>query len=133
MDKGIQGSINLRRNGEEETVDLSGKVHLLPCCIKYNGPCDVSDYFKPKPTGNMPSISDIQSLLALIWTNWVMGFSWGLWRNGVWGFKDAGGLFQRKEVARSIGSHPRWVFWYVIIVSISKFSVLFAVFELVLV
>lgn len=66
MEKGIQGSINLRRNGEVETVDLSGKVHLLPCCIKYNGPCDVSDYFKPKPTGNMPSISDIQSLLALI-------------------------------------------------------------------
>ncbi|KAL6201652.1 hypothetical protein ACLB2K_025364 [Fragaria x ananassa] len=53
MEKGIQGSINLRRNGEEEeeAVDLSGKVHLLPCCIKFNGPCDVSDYFKPKPTG----------------------------------------------------------------------------------
>ncbi|XP_050371081.1 uncharacterized protein LOC126789064 [Argentina anserina] len=52
MEKGIQGNINLRRNGEEEeAVDLSGKVHLLPCCIKFNGPCDVSNYFKPKPTG----------------------------------------------------------------------------------
>ncbi|CAK9187154.1 unnamed protein product [Ilex paraguariensis] len=35
----------------ESVVDLTGKVHQLPCCIKYDGPCSVSDYFKPKPTG----------------------------------------------------------------------------------
>ncbi|XP_021765566.1 ribonuclease H2 subunit C-like [Chenopodium quinoa] len=29
------------------TVD----VHQLPCCIKSNGPSDVSDYFKPKSSG----------------------------------------------------------------------------------
>ncbi|KAI3455835.1 hypothetical protein Pfo_012498 [Paulownia fortunei] len=32
-------------------VDLTGKVHQLPCRIKYDGPTSVSHYFKPKPTG----------------------------------------------------------------------------------
>ncbi|VFQ98371.1 unnamed protein product [Cuscuta campestris] len=31
-------------------VDLTGVVHQLPCCIKYNGSSDVSHYFRPKPT-----------------------------------------------------------------------------------
>ena len=33
-------------------VDLSGKVHQLPCAVKFDGPCSVSQYFKPKSTGN---------------------------------------------------------------------------------
>ncbi|CAH9140013.1 unnamed protein product [Cuscuta epithymum] len=32
-------------------VDLTGRVHQLPCCIKYNGSSEVSNYFRPKPTG----------------------------------------------------------------------------------
>ncbi|XP_023519278.1 uncharacterized protein C12B10.15c [Cucurbita pepo subsp. pepo] len=32
-------------------VDLSGKVHQLPCAVKFDGPCSVSQYFKPKSTG----------------------------------------------------------------------------------
>ncbi|XP_038893586.1 uncharacterized protein C12B10.15c [Benincasa hispida] len=32
-------------------LDLSGKVHQLPCAIKFDGPCSVSQYFKPKSTG----------------------------------------------------------------------------------
>ncbi|KAK9291709.1 hypothetical protein L1049_019658 [Liquidambar formosana] len=43
------GSINL--NPTEPVVDLTGQVHQLPCCIKYNGPCSVSHYFKPKQAG----------------------------------------------------------------------------------
>ncbi|XP_059461975.1 uncharacterized protein LOC132190966, partial [Corylus avellana] len=34
-----------------DLVDLDGKVHQLPCSIKYDGPSSVSHYFKPKPTG----------------------------------------------------------------------------------
>ncbi|XP_051125976.1 uncharacterized protein LOC127247926 isoform X3 [Andrographis paniculata] len=32
-------------------ADLTGKVHILPCCIKYNGHTSVSHYFKPKYSG----------------------------------------------------------------------------------
>lgn len=42
-----QGSINFKG----QVADLSGEVHLLPCAVKYNGPCSVSDYFKPKSIG----------------------------------------------------------------------------------
>lgn len=42
------GSIILSADG----VDLSGRVHHLPCCIKYTGPSEVSHYFKPKNAGN---------------------------------------------------------------------------------
>lgn len=45
---GSTGSINLC-NGKS-VVDLSGEVHQLPCCIKYDGPSAVSDYFSPKTT-----------------------------------------------------------------------------------
>ncbi|PIA37792.1 hypothetical protein AQUCO_03000372v1 [Aquilegia coerulea] len=46
---GIIGSIDLK--SDESIVDLTDKIHQLPCCIKYNGPCSVSHYFKPKQTG----------------------------------------------------------------------------------
>uniref|UniRef100_A0A5B7B905 Uncharacterized protein n=1 Tax=Davidia involucrata TaxID=16924 RepID=A0A5B7B905_DAVIN len=46
---GTVGSINL--SSRESTVDLTGQIHQLPCRIKYDGPCSVSHYFKPKPTG----------------------------------------------------------------------------------
>ncbi|KAJ4702565.1 Ribonuclease H2, subunit C [Melia azedarach] len=51
--RGMIGRINLSQsNGDENSeVNLSGQVHQLPCCIKYDGPCAVSDYFKPKPAG----------------------------------------------------------------------------------
>jgi len=48
MEKGGEAKIDLKRDGIE---DLSGRVHLLPCCIKHDGPTEVSHYFKPKPTG----------------------------------------------------------------------------------
>ncbi|XP_009590608.1 uncharacterized protein [Nicotiana tomentosiformis] len=49
---GISGTIDLNGNlPPANVVDLTGKVHQLPCCIKFNGPSDVSQYFKPKPTG----------------------------------------------------------------------------------
>ncbi|RQO98622.2 hypothetical protein POPTR_012G120220v4 [Populus trichocarpa] len=47
---GITGTINQKKS-ETEVPNLTGKVHLLPCCIKYDGPSAVSHYFKPKPTG----------------------------------------------------------------------------------
>ncbi|XP_059644021.1 uncharacterized protein C12B10.15c [Cornus florida] len=46
---GTVGNLDLSRR--ESTVDLTGQIHQLPCCIKYDGPSSVSDYFKPKPTG----------------------------------------------------------------------------------
>lgn len=49
---GISGTIDLTGNlSPEKVVELTGKVHQLPCCIKFNGPSDVSQYFKPKSTG----------------------------------------------------------------------------------
>ncbi|KAL0398138.1 UNVERIFIED_CONTAM: hypothetical protein Sradi_2157100 [Sesamum radiatum] len=44
-----QATVDLSRDGPG-VVDLTGKVHRLPCCIKYDGPTSVSHYFKPKPT-----------------------------------------------------------------------------------
>jgi ribonuclease H2 subunit C len=46
--RGLVGAIHI---ADGFTVDLTDKVHQLPCCIKYNGQCCVSDYFKPKITG----------------------------------------------------------------------------------
>ncbi|XP_057510091.1 uncharacterized protein C12B10.15c [Actinidia eriantha] len=48
---GTVGSIDLCGGEVSSTVDLTGQVHQLPCCIKYDGPSSVSNYFKPKPTG----------------------------------------------------------------------------------
>ncbi|KAH7679144.1 Ribonuclease H2 subunit C protein [Dioscorea alata] len=45
---GIAGTIDLRPGDAATVVDLTGNVHLLPCSIKRDGPCPVSDYFKPK-------------------------------------------------------------------------------------
>ncbi|XP_043701009.1 ribonuclease H2 subunit C-like isoform X3 [Telopea speciosissima] len=46
---GFLGSIDLRPR--EPIVDLTGQIHQLPCCIKHDGPCSVSHYFKPKNSG----------------------------------------------------------------------------------
>ncbi|PIN02338.1 Ribonuclease H [Handroanthus impetiginosus] len=43
-------TVDLSRDSAAD-VDLTGKVHQLPCCIKYDGPASISHYFKPKPTG----------------------------------------------------------------------------------
>ncbi|KAK7265195.1 hypothetical protein RJT34_32811 [Clitoria ternatea] len=43
-------SIDLKRDGME-MEDLSGRVHQLPCSVKFDGPASVSHYFKPKPSG----------------------------------------------------------------------------------
>lgn len=53
MEKGGAASIDLKRDGKE---DLTGRVHLLPCCVKHDGPTDVSHYFKPKPSGTTLSL-----------------------------------------------------------------------------
>ncbi|XVE51681.1 hypothetical protein DITRI_Ditri02bG0061100 [Diplodiscus trichospermus] len=50
-ERGTTGSINLGQKDKEEKVNLSGQMHHLPCCIKFNGPCSVSQYFKPKTEG----------------------------------------------------------------------------------
>lgn len=45
-------NLTQREGGDDsELVDLSGTVHQLPCAIKYNGPCSVSNFFKPRSTG----------------------------------------------------------------------------------
>ncbi|GER41002.1 ribonuclease H2 subunit C domain-containing protein [Striga asiatica] len=45
-----QITVDLSRD-RAAVVDLTGKVHQLPCCIKHDGPTSVSHYFKPKHTG----------------------------------------------------------------------------------
>ncbi|XP_072970798.1 uncharacterized protein [Typha angustifolia] len=49
-DGGVTGTIDLRQRSSTH-VDLTGGVHLLPCSIKHDGPCPVSNYFKPRKTG----------------------------------------------------------------------------------
>ena len=56
----------------EAAVDLTGDIHQLPCCIKYNGPCSVSHYFKPNHTGELSSLFLSLSITFLIW----FSFSW---------------------------------------------------------
>lgn len=60
MEKGTGASIdlNLKKQKQDEdgmmveVEDLSGRVHQLPCCVKYDGAAPaVSHYFKPKPSG----------------------------------------------------------------------------------
>lgn len=67
---GIAGTIDLRPGdaAAAATVDLTGNVHLLPCSIKRDGPCPVSDYFKPKPSGS--NLSIYPSSLSLV-EDWV--------------------------------------------------------------
>ncbi|KAL6971421.1 hypothetical protein U1Q18_031097 [Sarracenia purpurea var. burkii] len=48
---GTVGSIVLSGGEDSTALDLTGQVHQLPCCIKYDGPSSVSHYFKPKPIG----------------------------------------------------------------------------------
>ncbi|KAL8229396.1 hypothetical protein R6Q57_014296 [Mikania cordata] len=45
------GTIDLGGIKSSSAVDLTDQIHQLPCCIKYNGPSPVSQYFKPKSTG----------------------------------------------------------------------------------
>ncbi|KAK9133951.1 hypothetical protein Scep_013479 [Stephania cephalantha] len=47
---GFNGGIEFRSN-EESLADLTSQIHQLPCCIKHNGPCAVSQYFKPNKAG----------------------------------------------------------------------------------
>ncbi|CAK7336973.1 unnamed protein product [Dovyalis caffra] len=47
---GTTGTVNQKKS-EIEVPNLTGRVHLLPCCIKYDGPSAVAHYFKAKPTG----------------------------------------------------------------------------------
>ncbi|XP_074567961.1 uncharacterized protein C12B10.15c isoform X1 [Curcuma longa] len=51
--EGFAGAINFLPSGESPAVDLTGRVHLLPCSIKQDGPCPVSHYFKPRKTDAM--------------------------------------------------------------------------------
>ncbi|XP_038988570.1 ribonuclease H2 subunit C [Phoenix dactylifera] len=45
---GVTGTIDLCRRDPSSAVDLTDRVHLLPCSIKHDGPCPVSHYFKPR-------------------------------------------------------------------------------------
>ncbi|OWM74417.1 uncharacterized protein C12B10.15c [Punica granatum] len=52
MEAGSLARSGLREPEDQPpAVDLTGGVHLLPCTVKYDGPCSVSDYFKPKLAG----------------------------------------------------------------------------------
>lgn len=57
--------VDLDLGRDSEAVDLSGKVHQLPCTVKLDGPCSVSHYFKPKSTGNALIFSVSPSVIRL--------------------------------------------------------------------
>ncbi|VVB02707.1 unnamed protein product [Arabis nemorensis] len=45
------GTIDFRAASDENSIaDLSGQVHQVPCCIRFDGSAEVSHYFKPKST-----------------------------------------------------------------------------------
>ncbi|KAL0862404.1 hypothetical protein Bca101_041522 [Brassica carinata] len=45
----LMGTIDLSAAADGTSVsDLSGQVHQVPCCIRFDGPAQVSNYFKPK-------------------------------------------------------------------------------------
>ncbi|KAK1304266.1 hypothetical protein QJS10_CPB11g01655 [Acorus calamus] len=48
---GIIGTIDFHGSGG--STDLTDHVHLLPCSVKHDGPQPVSDYFKPRNTGEL--------------------------------------------------------------------------------
>lgn len=45
----VTGSLDLHPG--DSAVDLTDKVHLLPCVVRYDGPCPVSNYFMTNITG----------------------------------------------------------------------------------
>ncbi|KAG0499495.1 hypothetical protein HPP92_003756 [Vanilla planifolia] len=47
VDGGTMGKIDLW-HGDPSVVDLTNRVHLLPCVVKHDGPCPISHYFKPR-------------------------------------------------------------------------------------
>lgn len=68
-------------------VDLStaaadlGRVHLLPCGIKQNGAAAVSDYFKPKDTGqSVPRRKHLSVFLFLVVAVWLRNRCAQVWR-----------------------------------------------------
>ncbi|WCJ28480.1 hypothetical protein M5689_010177 [Euphorbia peplus] len=48
---GTFGTIHFPNQNSDQLPILTDHLHRLPCCIKFNGPTDVSQYFKPKSTG----------------------------------------------------------------------------------
>ncbi|KAG9158885.1 hypothetical protein Leryth_024678 [Lithospermum erythrorhizon] len=50
MEGQVGSGTSVVSRSESPLEDLSGKVHQLPCCVKYNGLTSVSHYFKHKPT-----------------------------------------------------------------------------------
>ncbi|KDP23147.1 hypothetical protein JCGZ_00139 [Jatropha curcas] len=51
LEAGTIGMISQSKNNNAEVPNLTGQLHHLPCCVKYDGPCAVSHYFKSKLTG----------------------------------------------------------------------------------
>ncbi|KAE9619343.1 hypothetical protein Lal_00046906 [Lupinus albus] len=61
MEKGKGTTIHFNTNTVE---NLSGRVHQLPCCVKYDGVAAVSQYFKPKLSGVHSEDEGLQLLKA---------------------------------------------------------------------
>lgn len=61
------GTIDLRAAADENSIaDLSSQVHQLPCCIRFDGPAEVSHYFKPKSIGKSKIIMHIVIMFSLV-------------------------------------------------------------------
>ena len=68
----ITGVIKLSKNGKRQVPNLTGNIHHLPCCNKYDAPCAVSHYFKPKPTGKNSNLTLFSLIKLLCLLNHVM-------------------------------------------------------------
>lgn len=110
---GTIGKINLCKNqnlASEQLPNLTGQIHHLPCCIKHEGPCAVSQYFKPKPSGLSLSLSLCKFTFLFLFFSYQLDYLCRHWtgRTG-----SGGSLFQRQEFAGCYTSSSTWLFWYV--------------------
>lgn len=102
---GCCGSICMK--GPDQSQELTGQVHHLPCCIRHDGPCAVSDYFKPKKTGKIGLFDCCQLLFVSlgVCVLFVGCRSCCGWTGG------GGGFISGAEVTRHYTSDSRWLLW----------------------
>lgn len=69
---GLMGTIDLRAAADENSIaDLSSQVHQIPCCIRFDGPAEVSHYFKPKSSGNRTILCICDSVFTCIYLFYI--------------------------------------------------------------
>ncbi|XP_020576647.1 ribonuclease H2 subunit C [Phalaenopsis equestris] len=60
IDCRVKGKISFGSREPSVSVDLTDRVHLLPCVIKHDGACPVSQYFKPGKSDMVADGSNVE-------------------------------------------------------------------------